>query len=49
MSILTLIIGIVVGWFIANLWTMHQLSELSPNEVSRLKRRLDQLIEDEAL
>lgn len=49
MSILTLILGLVIGWFISNLVTVYQLGEMSNAEVSKLKQELDQLIEDEAL
>jgi len=32
-----------VGWFVANLVTYHQLSEMSCKEVEQLKERIDWL------
>jgi len=44
MSILTFIIGLVLGWFIANLWTVYQIGEMSLKEVKKLKHEADYLI-----
>ena len=43
MSLITLIIGIGIGWFVANLVTYHQLTEMSCEEVEQLKERIDWL------
>ena len=43
MSILTLIIGLGLGWFVANIVTYYQLSEMSSKEVNQLKERIDWL------
>ena len=47
MSILTFIIGLILGWFIANLSTVYQIGEMSPKEVKKLKHEVDYLIEND--
>ena len=47
MSLITFIIGLVLGWFITNLVTVHQIAEMSPRQVKKLKREVDYLVEKE--
>ena len=49
MSILTFVIGIVLGWFISNLVTAHQIADMSPREVKKLKREVDYLVENDLI
>ena len=47
MSLITFIIGLVLGWFIPNLVTVHQIAEMSPRQVKKLKREVDYLVEND--
>ena len=49
MSLITFVIGLGLGWFISNLVTAHQIADMSPREVKKLKREVDYLVENDLI